>query len=145
MKIFLSHSPSDSSHCRILKRSLLESGHSVIDRSHPLELYSMLTTKGKQRISQCDVSIVILTANALASYRVHQEVEYMKEIEKDYFVVENFASKIEVRRHLFPSTGTASDHEDWKDELEQINLILLAFTDQYEFREDSIVYHVSKV
>ena len=143
MKILITHSPSDQSLCRGLKKLFLESGYHIVERNHPLEIYSALTAKGKERIKQCDLAIVLLTANAQSSYRVHQEVEYLKEIHKDHFMIFNSAHHFEVKEYSYPEEHPVLNHEERRDELEQVKLLLTVFVGHMHIKDESLVYHVS--
>jgi hypothetical protein len=143
MKILITHSPSDQSICRSLKQLFQESGYDVVERNHPLELYSALTVKGKERIKQCDLAIVLLTANAQSSYRVHQEVEFLKEINKDHFAILNSAHQFELKEYTYPAEHPVLNHEERRDELEQVKLLLTVFVSRMHIKDESLVYHVS--
>ena len=144
MKILIIHSPSDKLLCRSLKHLLHESGYDLVERN-PLELYSSLTIKGKERIKRSDLCIVLLTASAQSSYRVHQEVEYLKEISKDHFMVLNSAHKLELKESFFPNLHPVLNEDEHSDELEQVKLLLTVFVSEVGIKDDPLVYHVSHI
>lgn len=76
MKIFVSHSLSDSELLIKINGTLEPYGLKLLISEHVQDLNNTITKKIENMITECDVAVVMLTENGFNSNFVQQEIGY---------------------------------------------------------------------
>ncbi len=96
MKIFVSHSLSDSELLGKIRNTIEIYGIELLIAEHVQDLENTSTEKIEQMIIESDIAILMLTENGLNSNFVQQEIGYIKSLKKPFLqlVQSGFENKI---------------------------------------------------
>lgn len=87
MKIFVSHSLSDSELLNKIKDTLEPYGLKLFISEYVQDLNNTITKKIENMITECDVAVVMLTENGFNSNFVQQEIGYINSLKKPYLQI----------------------------------------------------------